>query len=194
MYQEREVELDEVVGNILTTYDDKCYSAVLACIKRSMSVLRRRLCSSSGGGVLYVNQVRCQTYSFISIMPAHKLCQPFFQVDVELCVPSVTMNPSLDDIQAAINQCAMQIIRSTQQIAAWKMMNSFDRDDKQKHVPTSSNDNQRRNMQSSIGKTIHARVTNDIEMVKNVLILTGAVQTLRDKVHKLCDISFFTIH
>ena len=95
------------------------------------------------------------------------------------------MNPSLDDIQAAINQCAMQIIRSTQQIASWKFMIAFELDEKQnqrKHTPVSSSAIQRRALQSSSGKTIHARVTNDIEMVKNVLILTGAVQTLRNKV------------
>ncbi len=56
--QEREVELNEVVGNIVSVYEGKCYSAVLACIKRSMAVLRRRMCASSGSGALVINQVK----------------------------------------------------------------------------------------------------------------------------------------
>ena len=73
MSQEREVELDEVVGSIMSTYDDKCYGAVLACIKRSMLILRRRLCSSSGG-VLYVDQVRnskCALFKLVECLHRH---------------------------------------------------------------------------------------------------------------------------
>jgi hypothetical protein len=56
-FQEREVELNEVVADIMSTYDEKCYSAVLACIKHSMAVLRRRLCSAGRSGVLNLDQV-----------------------------------------------------------------------------------------------------------------------------------------
>lgn len=34
---------------------------------------------------------------------------PFFDVSVELAVPKVTMNPTLDDIQAAINATAKKV-------------------------------------------------------------------------------------
>ena len=61
------VELDEVVQNILSSYDEKCYSAVLACIKRSMAVLRRRLCSSGKAGALSVDQVRMKFFSIILV-------------------------------------------------------------------------------------------------------------------------------
>lgn len=99
--------------------------------------------------------------------------QPFFQVDVELCVPSVTINPSLDDIQSAIDKCAVEIIRSTQQIASWKSKIAFNRENEEDLTEMQ----QRR-------PTFHARIANDIEMVKNVLILTGAVQTLRNRVRE----------
>lgn len=36
--------------------------------------------------------------------------RPFFDVSVELTVPRVTMNPTLDDIQAAINATAKKVI------------------------------------------------------------------------------------
>jgi hypothetical protein len=35
-----------------------------------------------------------------------------------------------------------------------------------------------------LSPTFHTRIANDIEMVKNVLILTGAVQTLRNRVRE----------
>ena len=35
--------------------------------------------------------------------------RPFFDVSVELSVPRVTMNPTLDDIQAAINATAKKV-------------------------------------------------------------------------------------
>lgn len=35
--------------------------------------------------------------------------RPFFDVSVELTVPKVTMNPTLDDIQAAINATAKKV-------------------------------------------------------------------------------------
>ena len=43
--------------------------------------------------------------------------RPFFDVSVELSVPRVTMNPTLDDIQAAINATAKKVDRSIQIIS-----------------------------------------------------------------------------
>ena len=107
--------------------------------------------------------------------------QPFFQVDVELSIPSVTMNPSLDDVQSAINQCAMQIIGSTRHIAAWNPTAQVFND-----MDPSSLSVRKEAAQSSAGRSsIYSRVANDIEMVKNVLILTGAVQTLRSRVRTM---------
>lgn len=37
--------------------------------------------------------------------------QPFFEVNVHLTAPSVVLQPSLDEIQACINQCAQAILR-----------------------------------------------------------------------------------
>lgn len=92
------------------------------------------------------------------------------------------MNPSLDEVQSAINHCALQIIRSTQEITAWKAAVAYDGDTKQ--TPNMSGVKHDANVlsQSPAYETMHSRVTNDIEMVKNVLILTGAVQNLRNRV------------
>ena len=37
--------------------------------------------------------------------------QPFFEVNVHLTAPSVVLQPSLDEIQACINQSAQAILR-----------------------------------------------------------------------------------
>ena len=108
-----------------------------------------------------------------------------FHIDVELSVPSVTINPNLDDVQSAINACALQIIKCTQKIVAWQSMIVFDGDEKHtnkaNHLSTVDS-NTKLYVQWSTGKTWYARATNDMEMVKNVIILTGSVQTLRNKV------------
>ena len=108
-----------------------------------------------------------------------------FHIDVELSVPSVTINPNLDDVQSAINACALQIIKCTQQIVAWQSIVVLDGDEKHtnkaNHVSIVDS-NTKLSVQWSDGKSWYVRATNDIEMVKNVIILTGSVQTLRIKV------------
>lgn len=94
------------------------------------------------------------------------------------------MNPNLDDVQSAIDQCALQIIKSTREIAVWKLSIVYDSDERQAVRAISSGFDAKFSTQNAVVKTIHSRVTNDIEMVKNVLILTGAVQTLRNRVCK----------
>lgn len=39
--------------------------------------------------------------------------RPFFDVDIELKVPDVVMNPRVDDIQAAINTIAKRMLQSS---------------------------------------------------------------------------------
>jgi hypothetical protein len=92
------------------------------------------------------------------------------------------MNPSLDEIQTAINHCALEIIRSTQGIASWKLVSAVDHHDTQCVTTSDSSSVIELFSQLSGDKTIYSRVTNDIEMVKNVLILAGAVQNLRNRV------------
>lgn len=52
--------------------------------------MKKRLGSRSSGGFLFVER-------------------PFFDVQVQLSVPHVTMNPALNDIQAAINSTAKKV-------------------------------------------------------------------------------------
>jgi dynein heavy chain len=113
------------------------------------------------------------------------LLQPLFLIDVELSVPSVTINPNLDDVQSAINACALQILKCTQQIVAWQSIIVFDGDDKRTNKTNHSyivDSNTKFSLDWSGGKSVYERAANDMEMVKTVIILTGSVQTLRNKV------------
>jgi hypothetical protein len=64
--------------------------AVLAATRNSFNKMKKRLGSRSSGGFLFVER-------------------PFFDVDVELRIPSVNMNPSLEEIQQSINETAKKV-------------------------------------------------------------------------------------
>lgn len=65
--------------------------AILSATKSSFAAMKKRL-----GGISTSGGVSAE--------------RPFFDVSVELSVPRVTMNPTLDDIQAAINATAKKVI------------------------------------------------------------------------------------
>ena len=67
-----------------------CMQAILRATKSSFAAMKKRL-----GG--------------ISTSSGNSAERPFFDVSVELSVPRVTMNPTLDDIQAAINATAKKV-------------------------------------------------------------------------------------
>lgn len=64
--------------------------AILRATKSSFAAMKKRLAG-------------------ISNASAASAERPFFDVSVELTVPRVTMNPTLDDIQAAINATAKKV-------------------------------------------------------------------------------------
>ena len=68
--------------------------AILRATKSSFAAMKKRL-----GG--------------ISTSGGNSAERPFFDVSVELSVPRVTMNPTLDDIQAAINATAKKVSTHT---------------------------------------------------------------------------------
>jgi dynein heavy chain len=45
--------------------------------------------------------------------------RPFFEVDVQLSVPSVTLSPSLEDVQAAVNRTAMVVLNCFKNVWEW---------------------------------------------------------------------------
>jgi dynein heavy chain len=76
---------------------------------------------------------------------------PFFEVDVQLAVPSVRLSPTLDDIQKAINRAAVAVLGSAKKMFTWGQAHIHEKD--------------RLSFFDQIGR--------DTEIVKTVLLLTG---------------------
>ena len=88
--------------------------------------------------------------------------KPFFEVDVQLSAPSVRLSPSLDDIQKAINRAAVAVLGCSKAMWQWG----------QQHLP----DNQKKSFFEYLGC--------DIEIIKTVLLLTGAMHGTKNQVHE----------
>lgn len=113
------------------------YQAVQHCVKNSLNIIKTR--ASSRGTIEQ---------------------KPFFEVDVQLSVPSVRLSPSLDDIQKSINRSSVAVLSSSKKLFQWG----------QGHLP----EKDRSTFFDVLGK--------DVEIVKTVLLLTGAMQGTRTMV------------
>ncbi len=86
--------------------------------------------------------------------------RPFFEVDVKLAVPSVQLTPSLADIQRTVNKAALAVLRCSKSVWEW---GQGDKPEPQR-------------------SSFFDRIGLDIEIVKVVLLLTGAFQGTKNQV------------
>ena len=143
--------LDPSVGSISRNeisslrgyYSRLTYRALLSCTKGSMEKIKKRVCSRTGNGILFAER-------------------PFFEVDVQLSVPSVRLSPSLDDVQRAINRSAKAVIGCSKIVFDWGQQGLPEED--------------RRSLFPQIGC--------DLEIIKVVLLLTGALFGTRNQVNE----------
>jgi dynein heavy chain len=112
----------------------------LACVKNSLNMLKKRTCYRVG---------------LIKL-------EPFFEVDVQLSVPSVRLSPSLDEIQSAINLSAVAVFSAMKKMWQWKQQELQEKD--------------RASFFDLMGQ--------DIQIIKVVLLLTGAMFGTRNIVHE----------
>ncbi|CAD7698753.1 unnamed protein product [Ostreobium quekettii] len=119
-------------------YSNLMYRAVLSATKHSFNAMKKRLASKRSTGIFFMER-------------------PFFDVDVELKVPNVAMNPSLEEIQCAINTTAKAILGCSQKINAW-------------------------GMEGGDGGTYYDMIAKDKQVVKVVLLLTGSVEGTKQQV------------
>lgn len=120
------------------------YQALLNSVKNSLNALKKRTC-------------HCQFY-LSGTGPA----DPFFEVDVQLSVPSVRLSPSLEDIQRAINKASTAVLSTAKKMYLWK----------QAHLQ----DKEKETYFQILGK--------DLAVVKIVLLLTGAMRGWINKIHQ----------
>ena len=134
----------EDIEKLRKHYNHFIYQALLHSSKNSMNSLKKRMGSRSG--IFTIQSLK-----------------PFFDVDVQLMPPSVSLSPSLDDIQECINQSAQAILSCYKTVSEW--------------------DNDSGNVANSDTKhSFFERVTKDIELVRVALLLTGCIQGVRNTV------------
>eukprot|EP00957_Ditylum_brightwellii_P204967 15341592-Ditylum_brightwellii.AAC.1 len=88
--------------------------------------------------------------------------KPFFEVDVQLMPPTVSLSPSLDEIQECINKSAQAILSCYKTVVDWGYSKLSD--------------------EKRINHTFFERITKDIELVRVALLLTGCIQGIRNTV------------
>ena len=85
------------------------------------------------------------------------LDRPFFEVGVELAEPNLSLSPSLEEIQESVNRTAIEVLNCAKKIDAWGP-----------EYPADS--------------FYHTRLASDRHVVVSVLLLTGAVESLKYEV------------
>lgn len=120
-------------------YNRMMYQAILQATKNSLSRLKNRVCSKKGTGFLYLEK-------------------PFFEVDVQLSVPSVRLLPSLEEVQRAINKSAQSVIWCSKNILDWDQAGG------------------------NKGASFYDKIGKDTQIVRSVLLLTGALLGTKNQV------------
>ncbi len=121
-------------------YERMMYNAVLQCTKQSLHMLKRRLGSRLNAGFFFIER-------------------PFFEVFVELSVPTVTMNPNLDEIQSAVNRAALHVLRCAKRVFVWNQ--------------------ERGGRDLETLYSFHQQIGKDNEIIQSVLRLAGAIDSVK---------------
>jgi len=130
---------EEDIFKLREHYNQFMYQALLHSAKNSMNTLKKRI-GSRGNNI--INSSR-----------------PFFEVNVHLIPPFVSLSPSLDDIQDCINKSAQTILSCYKSVIDWKHRCS-----------------------DGCPRAFFERITRDIELVRVALLLTGCIQGIRNTV------------
>lgn len=118
-------------------YNDFVLKALLNSAKDSLAVLKRRIVPKEGSSILNISK-------------------PFFDVEVHLMPPAVSLSPSIEDIQSCVCSTARVILTGYKAVLNWDTLTST--------------------------ATFFCRIAEDIELVRQAIILTGCVQGIKKSV------------
>jgi dynein heavy chain len=146
-------------------YNHLMYHALLAATKRSLNELKARV-SETAGSVVDVSggaapaadaaaakEKKSEEDGSVVAPPSTAL----FEVDLSLQVPKVTLSPSLDEVQDAINAVARDVLQCTKRLWDWGI------------DPTAVNGKRKRT-------SFYDRLASDKNLAIVLLLLTGAVE------------------
>jgi dynein heavy chain len=146
-------------GAFVNHYNKMMYQGLLQATKNSLAAIKKRVCAKGSTGFLY-------------------LVQPFFEVDVQLSVPSVRLVPSLDEVQNCINKAAQSILWTTKRVWEWGQLDvKLDENVHTGHCNKLS---------------FFQRIGEDIQIVRSVLLLTGALLGTQNHVREF--LSGFSVY
>lgn len=85
--------------------------------------------------------------------------RPFFETEVRIQSGAVKLSPSIDDVQHSINRCAKAILACSKMLFDWGQAG----------------------MPDDLKRSFFDSITRDMEVVRVVILLTGALQSLRQR-------------
>lgn len=135
-------------------YNWSMYQALLNATKSSLKAMKLRLSSNYREGK--------------APPPA------FFEVDLQLNGDEVVLNPSVTDIQAAINGGAVAVLKCSKMIEAWDTVTI------PKNVQLILDANLPPVQGTGSQGTFYDRIAQDREILKVVLLLTGSIQSAKN--------------
>ena len=124
------------------------YQALLNSTQNSLTAMKNRICGKRVGNELTVS------------------LKPFFEVNIKLENKTVTLAPSLEDIQGAINRAATAILGCSKRLMRWGQLGA------------AKGQNEYQDQKDSF----YSIIAQDKEIVKVILLLTGSFKGTTDKV------------
>ena len=202
---------DDEIYKLKKHYNHFMYQALLHCAKNSLNALKKRIQSTTTSNTTSTT-TPLSGHSFHPTTTTHtagagtgggggpkpdfNAAKPFFEVDVYLTAPVVTLQPSLDDIQICINTTAQAVLRCFKAVKDWNIdtsstTTSFSTSTEQQVslrssilLPPHHQQQLQLQQQSQPQKVFFDRITRDIEIVRVALLLTGSVQGIRKTVEE----------
>ncbi|CAE8616980.1 unnamed protein product [Polarella glacialis] len=135
-------------------YNWSMYQSLLAATKRSLNKVKDRLSARP--------------------LPDGSLPPAFFEVEMQLNGLGVCLQPSIEDIQSAINGGAVAVLKCSKMIEAWDTVTI------PRNVQLLLNPNLPPVRGTGSQGTFYDRVAQDKEILKVVLLLTGSIQSARN--------------
>ena len=128
---------DAEISKLRDHYNTFVLKALLSSAKDSLNALKRRIAPRGGSSILNTSK-------------------PFFEVEVQLMPPEISLSPSIDDIQTCACSTAKALLLGYKSILNWD------------NVPSDT--------------TFFYRITEDLELVRQAILLKGCVQGIKKSI------------
>jgi len=130
------------IASLSEHFSRTTYRAVLDCTRNSLEALKSRVSARSLANFLFIDA-------------------PIFEVGVEMTSTGAVMNPTLGEIQSAINSCARAVLDCSKSLGVWENDDGY-----------------------GAGKKVFDVISRDKDIVRVVLLLTGALEGVKRQVYE----------